>query len=95
MQVQTSCLSVRPKLAEAFQQQARSFFPHRNIGQQSLLVLVSIGTNSTTVDRLLVEPPPMSECTQETTIQGRRARVPVETNVGERFNDVIHQMMRS
>jgi hypothetical protein len=32
---------------------------------------------------------------QETTIQGRRARVPIETDVGERFNDVIHQMMRS
>ena len=32
---------------------------------------------------------------QDTTIQGRRARVPIETDVGERFNDVIHHMMRS
>jgi hypothetical protein len=95
MQVQTSCLSVRPKLEEAFRQQARPIFLHRNMGQQSVLVLVSIGTNSTVGPPSGGTPHQWGECTQKTTIQRRRARVPVETNVGERFNDIIHQMMRS
>src|SRR5947199_3004199 len=89
MQIETNCLSVRPQLAKAFRQQARSIFPHRNISQQWLLVLASIGTNSTKVDSLLVDHP--HQCRNahpETTTRASLVRPPVETNFDERTHDV-------
>src|SRR6266487_3139073 len=88
LQVQTSCLSIRPRLGKAFRQPARSIFLHRNINQQSLLALASIGTNSTIVDRVLVDHPHQCRnARQETTTQGRLVWAPVETNSGERMHD--------